>query len=1049
MGYRIPAPDGKKDHEGRPLLVIPDATIIKNGYILNFYTVGGMSVAYRGEKGGVTFFVKEVEANDERRVASLEQEYSLLERLTHPYIPKAHDLFEYDGFIYLVQDFVEGQGLDKLISHRPDVFIQEKILMEWASQLYDLFEYLHRQEPPIIYRDLKPSNIIRDTALHLHLVDFGIARVFQEGKGRDTEILGSAMTASPEHYGRSQTDVRSDIFTLGATLHFLATNGGGRSGVPFEFEKVRKINPALSEHFEQILGKALEMDPAKRFQSIDEMRCAHLNREPLSGEGPVRKSSTADITGSSKKGSESAKSMEPLKSTEPPGRHRRKTLFIAGVVITAIAAALIIALLIIPGFLAAKKTVTSPSGGKTIKIAALFHSRNDPGFEKTEDALRATADKMNAQVIIIDEERFRGKQAKEAFKTLRSMGVSVFMITPDTPGKNLMEHDIPLIAEANKSNIPVIFIHNTIEDAVMKKHNLKNFTVITCDDQKGGRIGAAYIAERLKGKGTVLILEGDCGAHAAVERRKGYREEFGKYGGIKTILAPDAHFQRKQAFDICKEIFKARKDIDAVFAFSDEMATGAYDAAMLPGNRRPVILGFGATARGIRAVDEGKIDGTVDQSPAETGRIGIECALKAMNGEKVPGHLFTSTRLIDRSNLPVKLNVAINIRYENDQYPIDKLTREFEKENPGIEVRLHFTRREAQNRYIISHKETESNEPLDVACVDSIWIAELASRHILLPLNGLISRESLNDIHPQVKELLTYRGKLSAMPFRTHFQLLFYNSKMLRDAGFNNPPKTIEEWENQMETMKTAGIVKYPLIDALSQAECIVCEFVWLTGAYGGSLFDRKGQPVFNKGAGLEALKTLVRWVKKEYINPSSMASLPENTESTFLNGNAAFTTDWLTQINVIYDPEFSRVCKEAKVALIPVSEKIYRAGSINSSSVSGYQGLGIIRSTRHPREAWNYIQKLTSPESSKNFPDNYSSWKSVQESKEMKTADSLWDLKKLEFGCLYNRPVTTDYEKISQILQKYLKLALEEKKTPQQALDQALQEINKTRSPF
>jgi len=289
MGYRVPAPDGKKGRDGRPEMVLPQGTRLQKGFVLSYFTVGGMSVAYRGEINGVNYFVKEVESDDTRKVAALIHEKQLLQSLRHPGIVKAYEIFEEDGFHYLVQEFIEGESLDRVISPLPDVFLLERIIQDWAAQLYDIFEYLHTREGgPVIYRDLKPSNIIKDQTGRIHLVDFGIARVFHEGKGRDTEIMGSTMTASPEHYGRGQTDVRSDIFTLGATLHYIATNGRGRGEIPFEFEPVRSVNPRLSPLFERVLKKALEIEPEHRFQSVKEMRQAHLERKEIPS-APERK----------------------------------------------------------------------------------------------------------------------------------------------------------------------------------------------------------------------------------------------------------------------------------------------------------------------------------------------------------------------------------------------------------------------------------------------------------------------------------------------------------------------------------------------------------------------------------------------------------------------------------------------------------------------------------------------------------------------------------------------------------------------------------------
>jgi len=277
MGYRDASPDGRKDREGRPLLVLPQGTSLAGKYQVSYLGVGGMSIVYKGYRGGKTYFIKEVDSHVSQLVISLSQEKFMLERLEHPGIVKIHDFFEQEGFCYLVTDYIEGKSLNKLISPLPDVFIQEKIVLDWARQLYDIFEYLHSQHPPIIYRDLKPQNVIRDKEGKIHLVDFGIARVYKENSIGDTSPMGSYLTASPEHYGGKQTDERSDIYTLGATFHYLLSNGKGRSGDPFEFSPLRKINNRITEKTEKVIMQSLSIDPAKRFSSVGEMRKAHLD----------------------------------------------------------------------------------------------------------------------------------------------------------------------------------------------------------------------------------------------------------------------------------------------------------------------------------------------------------------------------------------------------------------------------------------------------------------------------------------------------------------------------------------------------------------------------------------------------------------------------------------------------------------------------------------------------------------------------------------------------------------------------------------------------
>jgi multiple sugar transport system substrate-binding protein len=403
-----------------------------------------------------------------------------------------------------------------------------------------------------------------------------------------------------------------------------------------------------------------------------------------------------------------------------------------------------------------------------------------------------------------------------------------------------------------------------------------------------------------------------------------------------------------------------------------------------------------------------------------------------------------------RDKGPITMNVSFILRYEEAQYAIREITKKFEEENPGIKVALHFGRRDEQYTRILSEARSQGQpDGLDVVSLDSIWITELASKKLVVPIDAYVTPRILEDIHPSIKEVFTAEGKIWAMPFRCYFQLLYYNSSILHQAGFNDPPGTIEEWEEQMEVIKEKKIVTYPLIDSWAEKECLVCEYAWMTGAYGGNLFNNKEWPIFNRGAGLKALETMVRWSDRGLVNPLSLASTEETTENPFLQGNAAFTTDWNTQYRFMIDPKYSRIYKNARVSLIPVSKEIYGKNVVNSSTVSGFQGLGITRHSRHPAQAWKYIQKLTAPENSIYFKGGFPIWLSVQNSERWKSIDPLCEIEKQQLQSLHHRPMLRVYDHTSRILQKYLHSALEQKLPPRQALDKATQEITKSRLPF
>lgn len=269
---RVPAPDGMRVDDA-PLMVLPEGASLK-GMKLSYLAAGGMSVAYRGVRpDGKKVFVKEVSKSQSQSVVSLTQEKALLERLLHPSIPRLQDFCEWRDHLYLIQDFIDGTNLEQQISPFPDIFLPEAKVRDWGLQLCDILHYLHQQTPPIIYRDLKPKNVLLHPSGRLYLVDFGIARAYKEGKDQDTRLLGSVLTASPEHYG-GQTDVRSDLYTLGATLHYLLTNGQGERLSPFDFPPISAMRRDVSGELQSVIEKCLQRDPEQRFASVQELRRA-------------------------------------------------------------------------------------------------------------------------------------------------------------------------------------------------------------------------------------------------------------------------------------------------------------------------------------------------------------------------------------------------------------------------------------------------------------------------------------------------------------------------------------------------------------------------------------------------------------------------------------------------------------------------------------------------------------------------------------------------------------------------------------------------------
>lgn len=204
-------------------------------------------------------------------VQNFEREANILATLTHPAIPRIYDYFSQENRSYLVLEYIHGQDLEAILSVTSG-FLPEDQVLSWAVQLCDVLDFLHNHKPdPVIFRDMKPSNVIIDQSGNVVLVDFGIAKTFQAGqKGT---MIGTEGYSPPEQY-RGEATPLADLYALGATLHHVLTRRDPRLEPPFSFAErpVRKINPNISPEFETVVNTALQYNPENRFPSAADMK---------------------------------------------------------------------------------------------------------------------------------------------------------------------------------------------------------------------------------------------------------------------------------------------------------------------------------------------------------------------------------------------------------------------------------------------------------------------------------------------------------------------------------------------------------------------------------------------------------------------------------------------------------------------------------------------------------------------------------------------------------------------------------------------------------
>ena len=243
--------------------------------VLNKVGQGGMSVVYlaMNEKANKQWAIKEVRKDGMKNFEVVKQglvvETELLKKLNHPNLPSIIDVIDDEDTFLIVMDYIQGNPLDKTLEEygaQPQEYV-----IEWAKQLCDVLGYLHTRKPPIVYRDMKPSNVMLKPDGNLTLIDFGTAREFKEQNLADTTCLGTQGYAAPEQFGgQGQTDARTDIYCLGGTLYHLVT-GWNPCFPPYEIKPIREINPALSGGLEQIILKCTQRNPDDRYQSTAEL----------------------------------------------------------------------------------------------------------------------------------------------------------------------------------------------------------------------------------------------------------------------------------------------------------------------------------------------------------------------------------------------------------------------------------------------------------------------------------------------------------------------------------------------------------------------------------------------------------------------------------------------------------------------------------------------------------------------------------------------------------------------------------------------------------
>ncbi|MCI6041911.1 serine/threonine protein kinase [bacterium] len=260
--------------------------------VLNIIGQGGMSVVYLAinERANKTWAIKEIRKEGVQDFTTVKKgliaEIDILKSLSHKYLPSIVDIIDDGDNFLIVMDYIQGKSLHTILKESMEqegkpISIEDTI--SWGKQLCDVLYYLHTRSNPIIYRDMKPANIMLRPNGEIALIDFGTARVFKNGNSEDTTCLGTPGYAAPEQYGgKGQSGPQTDIYCLGATLHHLIT-GRNPAATPFNFPRITQCRPALLEKssrewrntllgLEMIIEKCTKYEMKDRYQSCAELK---------------------------------------------------------------------------------------------------------------------------------------------------------------------------------------------------------------------------------------------------------------------------------------------------------------------------------------------------------------------------------------------------------------------------------------------------------------------------------------------------------------------------------------------------------------------------------------------------------------------------------------------------------------------------------------------------------------------------------------------------------------------------------------------------------
>ena len=377
----------------------------------------------------------------------------------------------------------------------------------------------------------------------------------------------------------------------------------------------------------------------------------------------------------------------------------------------------------------------------------------------------------------------------------------------------------------------------------------------------------------------------------------------------------------------------------------------------------------------------------------------------------------------------VTLNALFMKQAGYSEDDVNAMTQAF-TESTGIQVNPTFVAYEELAPKILT---SATSGGYDVILGDCIWPAQFAKAGLVLDVTDRVEELDLDDIYQGALDATKYEGKYYGMPWLNDVKYMFVNTELLGKAGIEEVPSTWDELIEDAKAVKEQGICEYPIVGCYAQAECLICDYTCISGAFGGAFVDENNEPTLNSPENVAALSFMAQTLEDGLCNPKSLEMIEDDVLSTFAAGNAVFAINWTYQYASMNDESQSSVVGQGAITPIPGTDKAA------SATVNGGMPLMITAGSQHPDEAWEYMLFLASKEMQAKYCANaLPIWKSLYTEDEVieNAGAEVVAASQIQFDYIVNRPMVPYYNELSVSMQSEIQKVLLGQQDAQTALD-------------